>query len=280
VNIREIFNQVRRQEKLLIAAHRGTSGGNITCNTIAAYENALRHKADIVELDGAMTRDGVFYAFHDENEALILGTGRNIRTMDSRYVDQLFLRNPYLDLTTEHLSRLEEVFAYLKGRCIINLDRTWFYWDKVLALINRTPARDQILIKSPVREEYLQTLEALAPDLAYVAMLEKPGDDELVRKYKINYAAAEVSVESEDAPFAGERFIKKIHDAGQLLWLNVISIDESLVQSAGHDDWRAIMEGPEKHWRWCVDRGFDILQTDWPLLLWSYLDSLGRAFRP
>ena len=38
--------------RVLIAAHRGTSGANIIQNTIGAYENALLHGADIVELDG------------------------------------------------------------------------------------------------------------------------------------------------------------------------------------------------------------------------------------
>jgi len=37
------------------------------------YENALRHKADIIEMDAAMTTDGVFYCFHDGKEPLVLG---------------------------------------------------------------------------------------------------------------------------------------------------------------------------------------------------------------
>ena len=36
---------------VMIAAHRGTSGANIIQNTIGAYENALLHGADILEMD-------------------------------------------------------------------------------------------------------------------------------------------------------------------------------------------------------------------------------------
>ena len=32
------------KEKLLLVAHRGVWGGNIPCNTIAAYEAALREE--------------------------------------------------------------------------------------------------------------------------------------------------------------------------------------------------------------------------------------------
>jgi glycerophosphoryl diester phosphodiesterase len=78
---------------VLIAAHRGTSGGSIIFNTIPAYENALRHKADILELDAAMTTDGVFYAFHDGTEPLLLGSGRNIRTMTSSYGTKILRAN-------------------------------------------------------------------------------------------------------------------------------------------------------------------------------------------
>jgi len=45
-------------EKILIAAHRGSFGGNIPCNTIASYEIALKQGADIIEVDVEMGGDG------------------------------------------------------------------------------------------------------------------------------------------------------------------------------------------------------------------------------
>ena len=46
-----IFEKVK-DRKVLIAAHRGTNGGNIPCNSVESYQIALNHGADIIELIG------------------------------------------------------------------------------------------------------------------------------------------------------------------------------------------------------------------------------------
>ena len=46
------FNLIEKsKENIIIVAHRGSSGGNIPCNTMAAYEIALRQGADMIEAD-------------------------------------------------------------------------------------------------------------------------------------------------------------------------------------------------------------------------------------
>ena len=73
----EIFRR-KEKNKILIAAHQGTSGGYIVPNTIPAFENALKHGCDIIEVDAVMSTDGDFFAFHDGKEKVILG-------VDQRY---------------------------------------------------------------------------------------------------------------------------------------------------------------------------------------------------
>ena len=46
------------KNRVLIAAHRGTCGGNVVQNTSLSYQNALLHGADMIEIDAAMTTDG------------------------------------------------------------------------------------------------------------------------------------------------------------------------------------------------------------------------------
>ena len=55
--------QTAAADRILLAAHRGVSGGNIPCNTLEAYEIALRQGADIVEIDIAVTADRSLYVF-------------------------------------------------------------------------------------------------------------------------------------------------------------------------------------------------------------------------
>ncbi|MDR1637889.1 MAG: glycerophosphodiester phosphodiesterase family protein [Treponema sp.] len=267
----DTLRKLRKERGVLIAAHRGTSGGNIIFNTIPAYENALRHKADIVELDGAMTTDGVFYAFHDGTEPLLLGSGRNIRTMNSSYVDELYLRNPSLTLTSEHPNRLEDVFNYLRGRCLINLDRCWLYWREILAFIKKMDMEDQIIIKSPVNEEYLAILEEESPGLAYMPIVRSVEEEEKVQKFRINYCMTELIFEDIKDPLVEDSYIRNLHERGLLAWGNVITLDEYHILSGGKDDNNAITQEPDDNWGWCVNKGFDVLQTDWPLLLREYL---------
>lgn len=60
--------QEKENENILIAAHRGVSGGNIPCNTLAAFDVALRQGADIIECDIAKSTDGKVFVFHPGTE--------------------------------------------------------------------------------------------------------------------------------------------------------------------------------------------------------------------
>ena len=56
------------KDKVLVAAHRGTWMGNVPCNTIMAFNAALKAGADIVELDVSRSLDGTLYVFHPGTE--------------------------------------------------------------------------------------------------------------------------------------------------------------------------------------------------------------------
>jgi glycerophosphoryl diester phosphodiesterase len=221
-----------------------------------------------------MTTDGVFYCFHDGTEPLILGTSRNIRTMPSSYVDGLYMRNPSLELTGERVNRLEDAFEYLRGRCLINVDRAWFYWKEIIALIKKTGMEDQVILKSPPETEYLQILEDQAPNLAYMPIIRKKDEAERTARYKINYRIAELIFTDTGDSIVENEFIQKLKEQGLLLWVNVITLNEYIVLSGGKDDRNAIMGSPDDNWGWCIKKGFDVLQTDWPLLLRDYLEKV------
>ena len=41
----------KSKENIIVVAHRGAAGGNIPCNTMAAYDIALMQGADMIEAD-------------------------------------------------------------------------------------------------------------------------------------------------------------------------------------------------------------------------------------
>ena len=67
------------REKILVVAHRGTAGGNIPCNTMAAYEIALKQGADMIEADVSCSKDGKLFLFHPGMEREHLGKIINLK---------------------------------------------------------------------------------------------------------------------------------------------------------------------------------------------------------
>jgi glycerophosphoryl diester phosphodiesterase len=271
--IKEGIWKRKTEAKILIAAHRGTSGGNIIPNTIPAFENALRHGSDILEIDAARTSDGVFHAFHDGQEPALLGTSRNIRTMTSDEVNQLHQRNTVFEAVDEKVNRLDDVLEHFKGRCLINIDRSWFYWPEIINLINRHSMRDQIILKSPANVELLECLEESGKSILYMPIVYKPEDLKLAQNRKIRMIAAEIIFDSKDNLLVAPEMIDQYHRDGLLVWANAITLNDWTNLCAHCDDNNSVMFGPDEYWGWLIRRGFDILQTDWPLLLKTYVQS-------
>jgi len=258
--------------RVLIAAHRGVAGGNIPCNSIPAFQAALRQGADIIELDVARARDGVLYVFHPGMEPVFLRSDTLISGMDSREVDAMFLRNQDSTPTQYHVPRLEEILNLLRGRCYINLDKFWTCPERIAQEVRRLGMQDQVLIKTSDTPENFARVEECAPDLPYmvIARNQDAFTDELLKR-KMRYAGVEALFEQEDAPIASEAYLASMRDKGLLTWCNSIIYDYRAVLSAGHTDDVSISEDPELGWGWIVKRGFNVIQTDWPLALAQYL---------
>ena len=77
------------KEKILVVAHRGVSGGNIPCNTLAAYEIALKQGADMLEIDVEMSADGKLYIFHPSMEPHHLCHMEKLKYMTSDEISNL-----------------------------------------------------------------------------------------------------------------------------------------------------------------------------------------------
>ena len=277
---KELLRRLCVSRSVLVAAHRGTCGGNIVQNTLGAYKNAILHGADMLEIDAAMTVDGVFYCFHDGQEPLVLGTNKSIKTMKSTEVETYQLINSLNHKIGEKVNRLDDVLEALKGKCLINIDRSWFYWEEIIKTLDRHHMAGQILLKSPVQDRLLAALEASGSDLMYMPIVYHRTDIETVEKYNVHFAAAELIFETEDNLLLEDGYIEALHQKGLLLWANAITLDDRHILCALKDDNTAILKGPEESWGYLIRKGFDILQTDWPALMRDYVDShRGEAAR-
>ena len=264
-------------ERLLIVAHRGSSAGNIPCNTMAAYKVALAQGADMIEVDANMSRDGTLYSFHPKMESRHLGVDVSIPDLTDAEVRALRYVNYDRAPTQFGIATLEEIFELCKDKCYINIDKFWLYPREICALIRRFDMADQIVVKTSPSEQMLDLMEEVFPEIAYLPIIKADnGLHDALMKRNIHYVGAEVLFTDEESEVGSEAYIEKLHRDGKLVWANSIIYDHRAQLVAGHNDDISAAGNPDEGWGWLADRGYDLIQTDWPLMLRLYLEETGR----
>ena len=95
----------------------------------------------------------------------------------------------------------------------------------------------------------------------------------------INYVGVECCFSSDSAEVASESFIEKMHKDNTLVWANSIVFSHKKQLAGGHSDDTALTKSEAEGWGWLADRGFDLIQTDWPGMLTDYLKKSGKYYR-
>lgn len=265
------------KEKTFIVAHRGTPGGNIPCNTIASYEIALDQGADMIEVDVNMTRDGKLIIFHPGMEKPHLNIDCCLTEMTWDEVSKLRFVNMDNVPTQFGICRFDDFLEHFKGRCFINIDKFWEHPQEIYESLRAHNMIDQVLVKSSVSDDVISVLSSLAPEISFMPIVNgtHPFHEQLMHM-NINYTGVEVLFNDENMEVASPEFIERMHRDRKLVWVNSIIYNVKKQLAAGHSDDTALTESKDKGWGWLVDRGFDIIQTDWPLMLIDYLKSVGK----
>lgn len=105
----------------------------------------------------------------------------------------------------------------------------------------------------------------------YMPIVKNMDEWELVREYDINLVAAELIFETLESPLIQKEFIDKLHEDGILAWANAITLNDSIILSAGLDDDNSIENSYDENWGKLIEMGFDMIQTDWPALIKKYI---------
>ena len=264
-------------DHMIIVAHRGVSGGNIPCNTAVAYEIALMQGADMIETDVSMTKDGVLCIFHPRMERSHLAKDIRIDEMTWDEVKELRFVNYDRTVTQFGLMTFDELLDRFKGRCYINVDKFWDHPKEIYEAIKAHDMIDQVVVKSSLSDEVLSVLREVAPELPFMPIVKNthPKHKELMES-GINYIGAEVLFDRDDAEVASDEFINMMHRDGKLVWVNSIIYSYKAQLSGRHSDDTALSESMDKGWGWLADKKFDLIQTDWPLMLREYLVSTDK----
>lgn len=258
--------------RVLIAAHRGIAGGNIPCNSLRGFQAALGQGADVIELDVSLSQDGTPYVFHPGKEPLYLRCSRPIAQMRDREVEALSLYNMDGAPTDDRVPRLDDCLAFLRGKCRINVDKFWADIPRLAALLREMGMQDQVIVKAPLIDDYVALMEEYAYDLPFMPIVREDSGihERLTANRQLRYIGVEAIFRGDDSPLCGDGFVDKLHRDGCILWANPIVYDMHTLLTGTHTDDAALLGDPDRGWGFLIRRGFDILQTDWPLALRMY----------
>lgn len=261
--------------EILVAAHRGVAGGNIPGNTSVAFEIALAQGADIIELDVAKNAEGELFVFHPNIESVHLQSEKLIADMTTAEVMEQRFVNRDLAYTQYGVERFADVMNNLRGRCLVNVDKFWAAPKEISEAIRELGMEKDVIIKTSPKPEFLELVEKYAPDMPFLPILRETDDGmDIIKNMSINCIGAEVCFVADDAQVASDEFIEKMHAEGYKLWVNAITFNYKKVLSGGHNDDISLAGNPDDGWGWLLKKGFDILQTDWPIMLNQYMDNL------
>lgn len=108
----------------VIFAHRGASA-HAPENTLAAFELALEHGADAIELDAKLSADGHVVVIHDATVDRTTGVYGRVKDMSLAELRALGAGGFFSShFSTEKIPMLEEVFETLGKRLFINIELT------------------------------------------------------------------------------------------------------------------------------------------------------------
>ena len=258
----------------LIAAHRGIAGGNLPFNTIDAFNAALIQKADIIETDVIKSADGVPFIFHIGQEINHFNRDDiNLTEMTAEEIKKVRYVNADNNETFCAPPTLDEALESLKGRCLINLDHIWDgCFKETIECVRKHNMLDQVIIKTPLEDKYLDWVEEYASDFMYMPVINyKDENSDKIFERNINFVGVELVFNDDTSELVSPENIERYHKNGLFVWANAILFDSKVPLSGGHSDDISIVGNFDNGWGWLIDRKFDIIQTDWPMLLKEYI---------
>lgn len=275
-DINRLLNQKFAEKQTLICAHRGSWHGNIIQNTTLAYKAALMQGADIVETDTTVSWDGEVFSIHDGVEPLLFGWGRNARYMTAEQLGGKTTLNSLGEPCSHHVQRLTDVLEDLCHGELLNIDRSWQAGGKVPALLDCYPHMlRQAILKAPLaHRQVIDQLENHPVKYMFMPICYSLRDVEEVLQYReLNLVGVELIAFTDQDELYSDEAIRYIHSKGLFTWVNALTltdVEPSKPLFGPLDDDRSIIEGPDKGWGVLMDKGIDVIQTDWPALVKNY----------
>ncbi|MEM9858869.1 MAG: glycerophosphodiester phosphodiesterase family protein [Bacteroidota bacterium] len=259
-------------DKVLVVAHRG-DWRNAPENSLQAIQNCIEMGVDVVEVDVRMTKDSVLILMHDKTvDRTTTGKG-SVSDLTYQQIQSLYLRNGANHPTHHKVPRLDQAMSLAKGKIMVNLDKCYTYFDLAFKVLEETETTDHVIMKGKVPVHQVEQEFGTYLDKVFfmpVLDITKSDASNIIQDYEamLNPIAYELIFDHLQTPVVSN--LSSIRQSESRIWVN--SLWESL--NAGYEDDMALLN-PDSIYGWYIKNNINIIQTDRPELLLSYLRANG-----
>lgn len=217
--------------KPMIFGHRG-SCANAPENTLPSFELAVQHKADAIELDAKLSKDGVVVVIHDQTvDRTTTGSGKvNELTLEElkRLDAGSFFGNEFNGAT---IPTLDEVFESIGRKVIVNVELTNYksrrdrLVEKVVEVVKNHHMEERVLFSSFFAGN-LAKAHALLPQVPS-ALLCLPGMMGSIARSRFSrhYSSKIIHPYLSDT---NQRYVNKEHEVGRRVHVWTVNAEDDL----------------------------------------------------
>ncbi|MGQ7871232.1 glycerophosphodiester phosphodiesterase family protein [Sunxiuqinia sp. sy24] len=276
-HITSIIEELNNSESknVLVAAHRG-DWHHAPENSLQGIKNCIAMGVDIVEVDVRKTKDNQLVLMHDASiDRTTNGKGK-VSDYSLQQLQEFYLKNNQggadAALTQYKIPTLEEALLTAKGKVMLNLDKAYGLMNEIWPILQKTGTTDHIILKGGKdASQVIADLSFANKPIFYMPILSSSQENVAtkIREHLEAYdpVGFEFILRKNDLVMAESDFIKT---NGARVWVNTLWAS----LCTGHTDAKAL-ENPDENWGWVIQKGANIIQTDYPEKLVQYLEKNG-----
>ena len=235
----------------MVSAHRGGPYPGFPENAIETFANVVKYTPTIIELDVAMTKDGVLVLMHDDKLDRTT-TGKGL-VSDATYeeIQTLFLKDEDGNVTDFKVPTFEEALIWSKGKALLTVDiKQSVPYEKIIEAVRETESEAHAALIT-YSFAAAKKLHSMAPELMLSVTIRNEEEIERFEETGIPWTRVIAFTGVTERP---QEFNRALHEKGVFTILGVL----------GNLDKSAIARGDQLYTSF-VQKGADILATDRPI---------------
>lgn len=141
------------QKKPIISGHRGGMIKGFPENSIATFENTLKHTPAFFEIDPRLTKDSVIVLMHDETlDRTTTGHGK-VSNFTWAELKKLYLKDAEGNVTDHRIPTLAEAIEWAREKTVLNLDKKDVPFPMIAAIIRKHKADAFVMLTVHTAEQ-------------------------------------------------------------------------------------------------------------------------------